>query len=424
MMGFVVVTLALGVLTVAAQVLAALLERPGPIRLRHWAEEAGGALEALFLDGPRFEAFRYLLSLAAKVAPVVLAATVAVGWILPAGGDRGLAAVLKVVLLVVGVLAAAELLNRWLVSRDSESALRRLTPAYRLARWFCSPAIAVLAPLLGGVSGDGETAGDEDEASDGEIEEFLSVGAREGILEPGEEDLIMRVMDFGDTLVRSVMSPRTDMVVAAAESPVEDLVGQFLDSKHSRIPLYRESVDDIVGILHIRDLFASLQGSESGLPAALANAAYFVPETKPINELLGEMQSGRHQMAIVVDEYGGTSGLVTVEDLLEEIVGEIVDEHEDVGRMAVQVADNAWRISGRTPIDWLEETFDWPTEDEPYETAGGMVFGHVGDLPEPGYQLEVRGLRFTVERVADRRIEILRVEWLGEPGPAETNGDA
>lgn len=410
--GLILGTVLTAVLAVVFQVLAAMLERSSSIRLRHWAEEASGNLLALYEDPSRFESFRYILSSLAKVMPAIL---VAVGAALSLG--TGLAKAPNAAL-VWGVVAASivllstELLSRVLVARNPEKVLRKLTPAYRFFRWVLGPLLALLAPIVGAVSDDNGVIPEEvdDEASEGEIEAFLDVGAKEGILEPGEEDMIMRVIDFGDAVVRSVMTPRIDMVCASTQRTFDELAEAFLESRYSRVPIYEASVDEILGILHIRDLFRAIRMRREGSVRELLIRAPVVPETKPLDELLREMQAGHHQMAIVVDEYGGTAGLVTVEDLLEEIVGEIVDEHDRETRSAVRLSDGSWRIEGKTPLDWLEDTFDVSLEDEPYETVGGLVFGHVGDVPEPGTQIEAHGLRLIVERIRERRIDMLRVE--------------
>ncbi len=410
--------LAIGVVLLVAAaalgiVLSALLERSGPIRLRHWAEESGGRLRALFDEATRFEVFRYALSLIARAAPVVVfAALLGVATqLLPAGGAAtrvGLA-----LAATLAILAAAETFNRLLVVRRSEAALRRLTWAYRAADVLLTPLVVPLAAVVPQSAIAPRDVGELDEASEEEIEAFLDVGAREGIIEPGEEDMFLRVIDFGDAQVKTVMTPRTDMVSAPVDSDLETLARLFLDSKHSRLPLFRESVDQIVGVLHIRDLLGGLRAAAPAAAAELVMTPFFVPQSKRLDELLRELQAGRQQMAIVVDEYGGTAGLVTVEDLLEEIVGEIGDEHEEVVRESERLADGRWRIDGAAELKLLGELFGIDTRDEPYDTVGGLIFGMLGSVPEEGSTIEGRGLRFTVERVEERRIQTVVVGPLG-----------
>lgn len=398
-----------GVASVLLQVLAAMLDRPGPIRVRHWAEEAGGKLEELYAAPTRFEAFRYLLSFLARALPVVFALSV-IALVRGAGVGVGPATSWGVGAVVV-MLLATELFNRVFVGTHAERVLRRLTPSYRLARWVLSPFVPLISPIVHAASDENGDSGEpDDEASDGEIEAFLDVGEREGIIEADEGDLIMRVIDFGDSVVKSVMTPRIDMVCASSTTGLDELIELFIESQHSRIPLYFDSVDDIRGILHIRDVLAASQAEDPPAPHMLTREAFIVPETKQLTELLREMQAGHHQMAIVVEEYGGIAGLVTVEDLLEEIVGEIVDEHEEDEIGARQLENGGWRLEGMTPLDDLEDLFDVELDEEPYETVGGLVFGYLGDLPEPGAAVEAHGLRFVVEKTGERRVDRLRVE--------------
>ncbi len=374
-------------------VLASLLERSGSIRLRHWAEESGGRLQRLNESPPHLAAFRYLLSFLARLAPVLLFVAlfraIRVGW----------AAVVAIAIW----LALVEGVNRMLVGRDPETALRRLTGAYRVALALLAPLVRLLAAPLGEAVTDRKE--DEDEVSEEEIEAFIDVGTREGILDPGEDDLIMRVIDFGDAVVRSVITPRIDMVAAPTDTSLEALAELFNEAKHTRIPLYRDSVDQVVGVLHIRELLAALRSESAPSAAELAMPPYVVPETKPLNELLREFQRSRQQLAIVVDEFGGTVGLVTVEDLLEEIVGEIVDEHEEVPEGNLELPDGSWKLDGATPVDTLHMLFGVDVGHEPVETVGGLVFGRLGQLPEVGQRIEAFGLEIAVRQVEGRRVK-------------------
>jgi len=429
-----VLAVLLVVVAAATMVLSALLERSGPVRLRHWAEEAGGRLLALYEARGRFEVFRYLLASLAKLAPVVLA--IALSFLLrdlgvPASGTWAIAA-------VVGLVLAAEAVNRWLVGSLAEESLRKLTPLYRALHGLFLPLVLPLAALVPAPRpeepDDEEDGEEEDEISDEEIEAYIDFGTREGILEPGEGELVWGIVDFGDTQVRSVMTPRIDMVVAAADEDLEALADRFLESGHSRIPLYEESVDRIVGILHIREVLRALRNggpAASAPPSAreLAKEPFFVPDRKPLDELLKEMQARFQQVAIVLDEYGGTSGLVTVEDLLEEIVGEIFDEDEAVVEPdPVQLPDGSWRVDGRVHAELLDELFEVDVEEEPYETVGGMILAELGRVPAAGESVAARGLRLTVEEITGRRIRSVRVERIvaaaadepgAEPAPAE-----
>ena len=399
--------------------LSALLERSGPIRLRHWAEEAGGSLLALSGAPVRFGVFRYLLSLLARTLPVVLTAFLA------ALLERWHRAhpVLWSLAAAVLFVAALEAVNRTMVGQDPERALRGLTRVYRVALWGLSPLVAVLGSLVPADAFERHEEDEESEASDEEIEAFIDVGTSEGILEPEEGKWLWGIVGFGDTQARSVMTPRIDMACAPVDSALDALAERFIESGHTRIPIYEDSIDHIIGILHIRDVLRAVRGPEPPAVRELLKPALFIPETKPLTELLKELQARFQQVAIVVDEYGGTAGLVTVEDLLEEIVGEIMDEHEALAAELEPLGNGAYRLDGRAHIELLDELFGVEIEDPEYETVAGLIFSALGYVPQVGETVETNGLRFTVEAVDDRRIQTVRVERI-EPAAATEEAEA
>ncbi len=412
-------TLAWGVavllpLSLLLSVTSALLERSGPIRLRHWSEEAGGRVRALYETTVRFGVFRSLLSLGARVAPVLL--FFLLGKLFEAL-DRGLPW-LWALALVTLLLALVEIGNRVLVWRGPETALRRMTWLYRAVLLLLLPLVTLLAPLVPKAPGKRDGDDEDETATDEEIEAFIDVGTREGILEPQEGEMLWSIVGFGDTQARSVMTPRIDMVCAPVDTALDSLAERFVDSGHSRLPIYEESIDRILGVLHIRDLLRALRTPEPPAVRELLKPPLFIPETKPLGELLKELQARFQQLAIVVDEYGGTAGMVTVEDLVEEIVGEITDEHDALVAELEPLANGGYRLEGRAHIDLLEDLFQIDIEDPEYETVAGLIFTALGHVPQPGETVELQGLRFTVEAVADRRIEKVRVERLSaEPSP-------
>jgi CBS domain containing-hemolysin-like protein len=400
--------------------LAALLERSGPIRLRHWAQEAGSLLRNLYARTPRFEAFRFLLSLCARLMIVAFYALVAAA-LLRAGFDNALA---WAILSVVALIATAELVNRHLVGRNPEAALRALTPFVRWMAAILGPLLPLVAPALPAPTTEQEEL---EEASRAEIDAFIDVGRKEGILEPAEEDLVRGVVDFGDTQVYSVMTPRIDMVAAPLVASPQEVAELVLASGHSRIPIYRESIDEVVGILHVRELLRALLRGPSpkgggSLPVAdLLQPPHFVPETKTLGSLLRELQERHQEVAIVVDEYGGTQGLVTVEDLLEEVFGEMGDTGDGATPEPLQLADGSWRVDGRTHLEDVEELFPVRIPDDAeWETIGGLIFGLLGHVPRVGDNVEAHGLRFTVEGADHRRARRVRVEQLAAAEEAES----
>jgi CBS domain containing-hemolysin-like protein len=385
-------------------VLAALLERSGPIRLRHWAQESGSLLRNLYGKTPRFEAFRFLLSLCARLMLVAFYALM-VATLLGAGFEGAVAwAFLPVLVLVAG----AELVNRHLVGRNPEAALRALTPFFRWMAALLGPLLPLVAPALPApITEQAEL----EEASRAEIDAFIDVGRKEGILEPAEEELVRGVVDFGDTQVYSVMTPRIDIVAAPLSASPRDIAELVLASGHTRIPVYRESIDEVVGILHVRDLLRALL-REGGLPVVdLLQPPHFVPETKTLGSLLRELQARHQETAVVVDEYGGTQGLVTVEDLLEEVFGEMGDTGDGATPL-VPLPDGSWRVHGRTRLEELDPLFSVRLPEDEWETVGGLIFGKLGRVPQVGDKVEAHGLCFTVEGADHRRARRVRVEKL------------
>jgi CBS domain containing-hemolysin-like protein len=211
------------------------------------------------------------------------------------------------------------------------------------------------------------------------------------------------------------------MVCAPVDTGFDALAERFVESGHTRIPIYEDSIDHIIGILHIRDVLRAVRNPEPPAVREMLKPPLFVPETKPLPELLKELQKRFLQVAIVVDEYGGTAGLVTVEDLLEEIVGEIMDEHEALAAELEPLGNGAYRLDGRAHIELLDELFGVEIEDPEYETVAGLIFSALGYVPQVGETVETHGLRFTVEAVDDRRIQTVRVEKIA---PAEETREA
>jgi CBS domain containing-hemolysin-like protein len=214
------------------------------------------------------------------------------------------------------------------------------------------------------------------------------------------------------------MTPRIDVVAFDASHSFEELAKRFSESKYSRIPIYEESVDKITGIVHIKEVFEAIVKGESKPVSELARAPYFVSETKKVSELLREFQSEHIQVAVVVDEYGGTAGIITIEDVVEEIVGEIADEHEEEEATIVDLGGGEYLVSGQLRVEALEELLDAGLESDDYETIAGLIFTSTGRVPKAGTVVKKNGHQFTVDRADRRRIYRVRVskdpEWTNE----------
>jgi CBS domain containing-hemolysin-like protein len=225
-----------------------------------------------------------------------------------------------------------------------------------------------------------------------------------------ERELISSIIEFGDTIVREVMVPRTDMITLPAAASSDDAVDLVLEAGRSRIPLTGENADDIVGLLYARDLLTLYDEEAPPRPARdLSHEAYFVPETKAISDLLREMQAKQKHLAIVVDEFGGTAGVVSIEDLLEEIVGEIVDEYDDEEPMVMPLESGEYLVDARLDVDDLSGILDIAFPDEEWDTVGGLVLGLAGRVPTVGESFEYNNLTLTTEEVQGRRVARVRV---------------
>jgi CBS domain containing-hemolysin-like protein len=252
--------------------------------------------------------------------------------------------------------------------------------------------------------------------SEAELKMLLSRSREEGEIEEQEQEMLYKVFDFADKEVSAVMVPRPEVVALSIDLPPEEALAAVIESPYTRYPVYRDSIDQVVGILHVRDLFSAL--NDRGLQAVrldqILRPAHIVPETKDLAALLGEFRRTNQHMAIVVDEYGELEGIVTLEDLLEEIVGEIEDEFDLPNEAVERLEDGRVRIHGTFPVDDFNEQFGRSLPVEDYHTIGGFVFGLLGRQPEPGDEAAHDGCRFKVLEVEGSRIERVEVE-LDEP---------
>ena len=319
---------------------------------------------------------------------------------------------------VAGWLLTEVILLSRVAASDPEKAVTGLLPVVTAASWLLWP-IAIPVRRIFEAREKAEAAAPAPSATEEEVQAYIEVGRQEGILEKGEEKLLLSIVDFGDTRVREVMTPRTDIVWLDAASAFSQLADLFVQSKYSRIPIARGTIDRVVGIAHVKDTLASIRAGASPPIASLAREAYFVPETKKVSELLREFQRRHLWMAIVVDEYGGVSGLVTVEDLLEEIVGEISDEHEDEREAVSKTGDGAYSVSGKEHVATIVELFGRGPEEEEFATVGGYLATRLGHIPRPGETFREHDLLFTVEEADRRRVHRVRVEML-ESSPEES----
>jgi len=243
-----------------------------------------------------------------------------------------------------------------------------------------------------------------------EIKTMVTVGEEEGVIEEEEKEMIHSIFEFGDTVVREVMTPRVDMVAVRSSSSLDEVMDKIIREGHSRIPVYEDSLDNIVGFIYAKDLLIKQKRTdikeeeeENGLKK-MFRPAYFIPESKRVSELLKELQEKKVHMAIVLDEFGGTAGLVTIEDLLEEIVGEIFDEYDLEEALVEPINEHSYRIDARAYLDEVGEMLEVEFPEDVGDTLGGLVYNLVGHIPSMGEKVRFRNLDFFVEKVVGRRI--------------------
>jgi putative hemolysin len=237
-----------------------------------------------------------------------------------------------------------------------------------------------------------------------ELEILAEIGRKEGTIDAEEYQVLSNVMNLSEVRAADVMTPRTSIIAVAATATLDDAIQVMLEDGHMRLPVYGETLDDVEGVLLARDVFRAARDDSSAQVSTVMRPAHFVPETKAVEDLIREMRGARINMAIVIDEFGGTSGLVTLEDLIEEIVGEIHDEHE-VATLIFERSEGRTLIAGQAPIWQVNERLALELRDDEHDTIGGYVFGHLGRIPEEGDEVDVDGGRLRVVRMSGRRVE-------------------
>jgi CBS domain containing-hemolysin-like protein len=313
----------------------------------------------------------------------------------------------------VYIIVCEHLLPSIIVRRNPEAVLNALLPPFGVIARAMSPISGGLVRLL--TSGRPErliVAQEQDEEDQGEVTHaYLEAGEEQGLIEKDEKRLLQSIVDFGDTLVREVMTPRPDIVALQGDATVADLRALFREQEYSRFPIYNENLDNVLGVIRVKDLLKiddTAPELQSIMP--LVRPATFVPETKRVPELLKEFQRKQVQLAIVVDEYGGTAGLVTLEDLIEEIVGEIRDEDDVESEPVVDEGNGSYVFSAKVSFDDLRDRLDLEIESEGFETVGGYILSRLGRVPAVGESFELDGMVVEVLEAERRRIHKVRIK--------------
>src|SRR6058998_381726 len=376
------------------------------LRLRHLAEE-GSSTAALYLEAFR-QPERALSTAMIGVTVAHIVAGSAVTWsLLPVlGAWAPLVAtfLLTPVMLVFGEIIPKAIAREWATSLILKL-YRPLTWASRLLVPFVFTAnfiVSTMLRLVGGPRPDTRHF-----VSREELKALLAMEPGEAEVTTQEAEMIDKIFDLGDTTVREIMVPLVEVAMLPDSASPQDAIALIRDRGFSRIPIYRQRETNIVGVVGAKDLLS--RGASVGIVDALKRPPYYVPETKRIDDLLREMQRNRSHMAVVVDEYGGSTGVVTLEDILEEIVGDIHDEHERTPAPAERLPDGSYRVPARANIDELNEAFDWILPKRDYETVAGLVLATLHRIPRPGEVFQVPGYAITVLEADTRRVVTAKI---------------
>jgi len=366
-----------------------------------------------YLDDPLllFVPVRFLLGLVTAAATALLVVGISIS------GPQHAALIAGGV--VAFVLVCDLLLPILIVGHDPERALEYLLPTFApiattlgpLTGWIARSMASARKPTVTSVAADEDPAAAANEVA----KAYIDSAEQEGLIEGEERKLLQSIVDFGDTLVREVMTPRPDIVAIEEVATIGDLRTLFREQEYSRFPVYKESLDNIAGFVFIKDLVLLGAAEDSRSIASLVRPAVVVPETKRVPELLKQFQRQQTQCAIVVDEYGGTAGLVTIEDLLEEIVGEIRDEYDVESEPIVDEGHGRFVFSGKVDIDEVARCLDVQIEREGFETVGGYLLSHLGRVPVVGERFDIDGLTVEVLDAERRRVNKVRITKRDEP---------
>ena len=372
------------------------------VRIRKLAEEGQGKAQTLnrLLDRPnRLLATILVGNNLVNVGIASIITSLAIIFF----GNKGVGIAIAVATLVI--LIFAEITPKALAAKNSERAslfvARPISILIKLFYPVVRGIVLLTSPIIKAFGGEAERPFITEE----EIQMLVEVGEQEGTIEKDEKEMIKSVFKFGDTTAKEVMVPRIDISSIEGSATIDEAKKLVIETRHSRTPVYDENIDNIVGFLFSKDLLKKVR--KNTVVKDIMRQAYYVPETKKLDEILDEMQEGKTQMAIVVDEYGGTAGLVTLEDLVEEIVGEILDEKEEHPINIID--DKTALVNANTSIDDANEALDIVLPEDEFETVGGLVFNMLGDIPVVGEKVEIDRVTLIVEKMRGRRVSRVKI---------------
>lgn len=262
---------------------------------------------------------------------------------------------------------------------------------------------------------------DDPENIEKEIQQLIDEGEQRGLISEDEGEMIQGIFSFRDTIAREIMVPRTDALFARAETSAREIIQLIMQSGHSRIPIYQDNIDNVIGTLHAKDLL-EYWGREDFSISGIARAPYFIPETKKISEVLKDLRDNKSHMAIVIDEYGGTAGILTLEDIIEEIIGEVMDEYDADDKQIVEFDDGSISVHARLDVEELEDYLDVVLPEGKFESVGGFVINLLGRVPAVNERIVYNELEMTIEAANSRKIEKIRIRKL-DPESRQAEGE-
>jgi CBS domain containing-hemolysin-like protein len=414
--------LAVAVLTAIAAFLAAAetgLTRMSRARAMHLREEGrrGSAQLLALVEQPA----RFLNLVLLLVLVVQFFATALFTSVMNSVVGGGLGVVIAATVMTVITFIGAEVAPKTYAVQHTDRAALFVAPfVHLLTRLPGLQQVTRLLIAIGNVVTPGKGLKSGPFISEDEIKALVDEAERDDVIEEEEREMIHSVFEFGDTILREVMVPRPDMVAVPLQTPLQQVLELILRTGYSRIPVYDGTIDEVVGLAYAKDVLRRLHDGQADKPLAdILRPAPFMPESMRAAECLREMRKRKSHMVIVIDEYGGTSGLVTLEDLLEEIVGEITDEYDREEPNIEPLPDGDYRVNARLGVDEVNELLDVQLPSTEWDTIGGLLFNLVGGVPREGQEVELQGLRLRAERVQGRRIGRVRIHRLHPPEGAQ-----
>jgi putative hemolysin len=374
------------------------MNRVRALKLKEEDRHGASALLRIVEDPAPYVNVVLLITLLATIGGTTIATSLAVRHFHRAGE------IVATILMTVILFVFAEVTPKTFAIQQTDRAALRVAPVIVWLKRLFGPVSSVLLRLANAIMpGRGLPQGPF--VTEEEIRAYAEVASEESEIEEGEKELIHSIFEFGDTIAREVMVPRPDIIAIEDDKSLRDVQDLVLAEGYSRIPVYREDLDDVIGIIFAKDVLKSMHQGEPDMPIVnLVREAHFVPESKKVADLLREMQREKFHIALVTDEYGSLRGLVSLEDLLEELVGEITDEYDQEEPELEQVGPGVYRVSGKAAIDDVNELLEVELPDEEWDTVGGLVLDIFGRIPRTGEETSFEGLRFKAEEVMGRRI--------------------